>query len=115
MGTGNCRQLDSFDAPRNGAAKHPLLQIPLVPDILYAFLPELKQHPAKHQALLDQICRYLFWDVEVIAEALEEELSEAFFLTLYGLKHQLQHHDLCQVAVAITFRKEQYRDWIQSI
>ena len=63
--------------------------------------------------LLDRISWYLFLDIEHTTSSLEAELSEAFFLTLLGLKHQLLKHDLCEIAVAISVRKEQYQDWLQ--
>lgn len=108
MGTEQAPQRDLFEKGEDENQIHPILSIPLVEKLLKFYLPDLKRQPSHYQALLNEISFYLLEQPKLRSKILKKELSEEFYLALYGLKTQLKHHNLRQVSFAVEIHKQQF-------
>jgi len=91
---------------------HPILQYPLVKQILSSFLPGFHRNPGRYAAILGEISQYLLETSNLRFDSLLKNLPEDFRITLYGLKLQLQRQNLQQVGNIIENQKHIFGRWL---
>ena len=91
---------------------HPILQYPLVLQIMSSFFPDFPRNRGKYGILLEQVSQYLLETPDLHPNILTKEFSEEFRVTLYGLKIQLQERSFQQVSNMIENQKQSFEEWL---